>query len=154
MNIVTTDIDLVRQTKLGNRHALNILVIKHKRKLAYAISHYLKLPQHIEDVDQEAFIKAYSGIMAFRGDSRLSTWLHRIRINTAIDFLAAEHRHIPHYQPALNAETNEPIVSKVVDEGNPGQLLANNRIAKTFSSTLKNYQKSYAKKLHLERSID
>lgn len=153
MNIVTTDIDLERQTKLGNRHAFNILVIKHKRKLAYAISRYLKLPQHIEDVDQESFIKAYSGIMAFRGDSRFSTWLHRIGINTAIDFLAAEHRHIPHYQPALNAETNEPIVSKIVDQGNPEQLLANNQIAKTFSSTLKKLPEKLRKAITL-REID
>jgi len=77
MKIVTTDLDLVSQTKLGNRHAFNILVIKHKRKLAYVISRYLKLPQHIEDVVQEAFIKSYSGIMTFREDSQFSTWLHR-----------------------------------------------------------------------------
>lgn len=153
MNTATTDLDLVRQTKLGNSHAFNILVIKHKRKLVYAISRYLKLPQHIEDVVQEAFIKAYSGIMTFREDSRFSTWLHRIGINAAIDFLAAEHRRIPHYQPALNAETNEPIASEIVDEGNPEQLLANNQIAETISSTLKKLPEELRQAITL-REID
>ncbi len=153
MNIATTDLDLVRQTKLGNNHAFNILVIKHKRKLANVISRYLKLPQHIEDVVQEAFIKAFSGIMSFREDSKFSTWLHRIGINAAIDFLAAEHRRIPHYQPALNAETNEPIVSEIVDEGNPEQLLANNQITKIISSTLEKLPENLRNAITL-RGID
>ena len=104
MDTTTADLTLVRRTKSGDRHAFDMLVLKHQRKLANVISRYLKLPQQIEDIVQEAFIKAYLGIMSFREDSRFSTWLHRIGVNTAIDFLAAERRHIPlHQSPSMRA---------------------------------------------------
>jgi RNA polymerase sigma-70 factor (ECF subfamily) len=133
MNIDTTDLDLVRQSKLGNRNAFDRLVVKHQHKLACVISHYLKLPQQIEDVVQDTFIKAFLGIMAFREDSKFSTWLHRIGVNAAIDFLNAERRRIPLYQPPFNAITNELIVSEVVDDENPERFLATKQ---TISSVL------------------
>ena len=133
MNIATTDLDLVRQSKLGNRNAFDILVVKHQHKLASVISRYLKLPQQIEDVVQDTFIKAYLGIMAFREDSKFSTWLHRIGVNAALDFLNAERRRIPLYQPPVNSATNEFIVSEVVDDENPERFLSSRQ---TISSVL------------------
>ena len=123
MDPTTTDLTLVRQTKLGDHHAFDMLMLKHQQKLAYVISRYLKLPQQIEDIVQEAFIKAYLGIMSFREDSRFSTWLHRIGVNTAIDFLAAERRRIPLDQPPLRTDSNDPIALEIVDNNNPEQLL-------------------------------
>lgn len=58
---------------MGDRNAFDMLVVKHQSRLARVISRYLKLPQQIEDVVQEAFIGAYCGIMAFREDSQFST---------------------------------------------------------------------------------
>ncbi len=137
MNSVATDLDLVRRTKLGERHAFDILVVKHQRKLAHVISRYLKLPQQVEDMVQESFINAYWGIMSFREDSQFSTWMHRIGINTTMHFLAAERRRIPLYKPPFNADNNEPKVSEIVDDENPERLLAAKQIAGTISRELR-----------------
>mgnify|MGYP001399148446 CR=1 FL=1 len=123
MNITCTDIDLVRQVKLGNRSAFDSLVVKHKQKLARVIARYIKLPQQIEDVVQETFIKAYLGIMAFREDSQFSTWIYRIGVNAAIDFLSSEKRRIPLFQPSINSSNNEFIISEIIDSDNPEYLL-------------------------------
>jgi RNA polymerase sigma-70 factor (ECF subfamily) len=132
-----TDLDLVRRTKLGDRHAFDMLVVRHQRKLAYVISRYIRLPQQIEDVTQEAFIKAYRGIMSFREESKFSTWLHRIGVNAALSFLATERRRIPHYQSSFDANTNEPIASEIVSEESPERLLTTQQIGETVSSVLK-----------------
>lgn len=150
MNITTTDLDLVRQSKLGNRNAFDILVVKHQHKLASVISRYLKLPQQIEDVVQETFIKAYLGIMKFREDSKFSTWLHRIGVNAAIDFLNTERRRIPLYQPPFNSVTNKLIVSEVVDNENPERFLATKQ---TISSVLNRLPKELRTVITL-REID
>ena len=141
MDTTTADLTLVRRTKSGDRHAFDMLMLKHQRKLARVISRYLKLPQQIEDIVQEAFIKAYLGIMSFREESRFSTWLHRIGVNTAIDFLAAERRRIPLDQPPLKADSNEPIALEIVDDNNPEKLLAAQQINGTVTKALKKLPK-------------
>tara|TARA_Y100001936_G_C16072471_1_gene671670 strand:- start:1412 stop:2011 length:600 start_codon:yes stop_codon:yes gene_type:complete len=123
MNITCTDLDLVRQVKLGNRSAFDSLVVKHQQKLSRVIARYIKLPQQIEDVVQETFIKAYLGIMAFREDSQFSTWIYRIGVNAAIDFLSSEKRRIPLFQPSINSSNNEFIISEIIDSDNPEYLL-------------------------------
>lgn len=137
MKGIDTDLDLVRRAKLGDRHAFDMLVVRHQRMLAHVISGYIKLPQQIEDVTQEAFIKAYRGIKSFREESKFSTWLHRIGVNTALGFLAAERSRIPLYESSFNINTNEPIVSDIVNDENPEQLLATRQIGETVSSVLK-----------------
>jgi len=141
MDTTTADLTLVRRTKSGDRHAFDMLMLKHQRKLARVISRYLKLPQQTEDIVQEAFIKAYLGIMSFREESRFSTWLHRIGVNTAIDFLAAERRRIPLDQPPLKADSNEPIALEIVDDNNPEKLLAAQQINGTVTKALKKLPK-------------
>ncbi len=141
MDTTTADLNLVRRTKLGDRHAFDMLMLKHQQKLARVVSRYHKLPQQIEDIVQEAFIKAYLGIMSFREDSRFSTWLHRIGVNTAIDFLAAERRRIPLDHPPIRVDTNEPIALEIVDENNPEQLLAIQQINTTVTKALKKLPK-------------
>lgn len=153
MNSATTDLDLVRQAKSGDRKAFDMLVVKYQEKLKFVVSRYLKLPQQIEDVVQEAFIKAYYGIMSFREDSKFSTWLHRIGINTALCFLAAERRRIPHYQPTINADNNEPQVPEILDTDSPEQVLESNQIAKTVSNAFEKLPRDLREAITL-REID
>ena len=152
-NIAATDKDLVKRTKSGDRKAFGMLVTKYQDKLKSVVSRYLKLPQQIEDVVQEAFINAYSGIKSFREDSKFSTWLHRIGVNAALSYLSAERRRIPHYQPAFNADTNEPIVSEIVDKGSPEQAFTNNQITKAVSRALDNLPRDLREAITL-REID
>jgi len=71
------------------------LVIKYQRKLGRLLSRWVRDPAEVEDVTQEAFIKAYRALPSFRGESAFYTWLYRIAINTAKNYLVALGRRAP-----------------------------------------------------------
>src|SRR5918999_6279813 len=91
------DIDrqLVARAQRGDKQAFEMLVEKYQRKLARLLSRFIRDPAEVEDVTQEAFIKAYRALPAFRGDSAFYTWLYRIGINTAKNYLMAMGRRAP-----------------------------------------------------------
>ncbi len=77
------DQQLVERAQRGDKRAFELLVMKYQRKLARLLSRLVRDPAEVEDVAQEAFIKAYRALPSFRGDSAFYTWLYRIAINTA-----------------------------------------------------------------------
>jgi RNA polymerase sigma-70 factor, ECF subfamily len=83
------DQQLVRRAQHGEKRAFELLVVKYQRKLARLLGRLVKDPAEVEDVTQEAFIKAYRALPSFRGDSAFYTWLYRIGINTAKNYLVA-----------------------------------------------------------------
>ena len=89
------DQQLVERAQHGDKHAFELLVSKYQRKLARLLSRFIRDPTEVEDVTQEAFIKAYRALPAFRGDSAFYTWLYRIGINTAKNYLVAMGRRAP-----------------------------------------------------------
>jgi RNA polymerase sigma-70 factor (ECF subfamily) len=86
---------LVERAQHGDKHAFELLVSKYQRKLARLLSRFIRDPAEVEDVAQEAFIKAYRALPSFRGDSAFYTWLYRIGINTAKNYLVAMGRRAP-----------------------------------------------------------
>ena len=72
-----------------------LLVVKYQRKINRLVSRLVRDSAEIEDVTQEAFIKAYRALPQFRGDSAFYTWLYRIAINTAKNYLASQGRRAP-----------------------------------------------------------
>jgi RNA polymerase sigma-70 factor (ECF subfamily) len=92
---IDVDFELVTRAQNGDQFAFNALVVRHQRRLANAISRFVRIPQEVEDITQEAFIKAYKGLKSFRGDSTFSTWLHRIGVNSAKNYLVAQKRKLP-----------------------------------------------------------
>jgi RNA polymerase sigma-70 factor, ECF subfamily len=89
------DQQLVERAQRGDKKAFEMLVAKYQRKLSRLLSRLIRDPAEIEDVTQEAFIKAYRALPAFRGDSAFYTWLYRIGINTAKNYLVAMGRRAP-----------------------------------------------------------
>ena len=79
----------------GDKRAFELLVMKYQRKLGRLLSRLVRDPAEVEDVTQEAFIKAYRALPSFRGDSAFYTWLYRIAINTAKNYLVALGRRAP-----------------------------------------------------------
>ena len=92
------DQQLVERVQRGDKHAFDLLVIKYQRKLARLLSHFIRDAAEVEDVTQEAFVKAYRALPLFRGDSAFYTWLYRIGINTAKNFLVSQGRKVPTLQ--------------------------------------------------------
>ena len=86
---------LVEQVQQGDKQAFDVLVLKYQNKIIQLVNRYVHDSDEARDVAQEAFIKAYRAIGRFRGDSAFYTWLYRIAINTAKNYLVASGRRPP-----------------------------------------------------------
>jgi len=87
-----TDLSLVQRVQGGDRKAFDLLVLKYQHKVVKLVMRYVRSPAEAEDIAQEAFIKAYRALPQFRGDSAFYTWMYRIAINTAKNFIASRDR--------------------------------------------------------------
>jgi len=137
--VTDRDIDrqLVARAQHGDKQAFELLVEKYQRKLARLLSRFIRDPAEVEDVTQEAFIKAYRALPAFRGDSAFYTWLYRIGINTAKNYLMAMGRRAP-TSTEVEAEEAEGFEEgeQLRDINTPESLLLSNEIARTVNATI------------------
>ena len=94
---VPTDLDseLVRRVQRGDSAAFDLLVRKYQHRIAGLIGRYIADWSECQDVAQETFLRAYRALGNFRGDAQFYTWLHRIAVNTAKNYLVAHHRRPP-----------------------------------------------------------
>ena len=83
---------LVERVKAGDKHAFDLLVLKYQHRIIKLIMRYVRDPAEAMDVSQEAFLKAYRAMPKFRGDSAFYTWMYRIAINTAKNYIVAANR--------------------------------------------------------------
>jgi RNA polymerase sigma-70 factor (ECF subfamily) len=95
LTATATDQQLVARVQKGDSRAFDLLVLKYQHRIFGLISRYVRDVDEIQDVAQEAFIKAYRALPGFRGDSAFYTWLYRIAINTAKNYLVARSRRPP-----------------------------------------------------------
>lgn len=131
------DRQLVVRAQGGDKQAFNLLVEKYQRKLARLLSRFIRDPAEVEDVTQEAFIKAYRALPAFRGDSAFYTWLYRIGINTAKNYLMAMGRRAP-TSTEVEAEEAEGFDEgeQLRDINTPESALLTSEIAETVNKTI------------------
>ena len=90
-----TDQQIVERVQRGDKNAFSLLVTKYQHKVAHLVTRYVKNSGDVADVTQEAFIKAYRALPNFRGDSAFYTWLYRIAVNSAKNYLVAQGRKPP-----------------------------------------------------------
>ena len=90
-----SDQQLVNRVRAGDTNAFNFLVLRYQNRVAALVARFIKDHQDVEDVTQEAFIKAYRALHLFRGESAFYTWLYRIAVNTAKNSLVARGRRPP-----------------------------------------------------------
>ncbi|HEY9032447.1 MAG TPA: RNA polymerase sigma factor RpoE [Pseudomonadales bacterium] len=90
-----SDQQLVRQVQQGDKRAFDVLVVRYQHRIAALVSRFVRDADEVQDVTQEAFIKAYRALGGFRGDSQFYTWLYRIAINTAKNYLVSRNRRPP-----------------------------------------------------------
>jgi RNA polymerase sigma-70 factor (ECF subfamily) len=84
------DQQLVERAQKGDKRAFELLVMKYERKLGRLLSRMVRDAAEIDDITQESFIKAYRALPQFRGESAFYTWLYRIAVNTAKNYLMAK----------------------------------------------------------------
>ncbi len=128
---------LVERAQAGDRHAFDQLVSKYQRKLGRLLSRFIRDSAEIEDVTQEAFIKAFRALPSFRGDSAFYTWLYRIGINTAKNYLVAQGRRAP-TSTQFDSEEAETFESadQLRDINTPESLLMSKQIGETVNSAI------------------
>jgi RNA polymerase sigma-70 factor (ECF subfamily) len=127
---------LVERVKRGDKSAFDVLVRKYQHKVIKLVSRYVKDPEEALDVSQEAFIKAYRALPNFRGDSAFYTWMYRIAINTAKNYLVAQGRRLPSVdveaQEAEQFEGETPLK----EYATPESLMRRDEIEQTIFTTI------------------
>lgn len=128
---------LVERVQAGEKQAFDLLVSKYQRRLMRLLSRIVHDPAEAEDVVQETFIKAYRALRHFRGDSAFYTWLYRIGINTAKNFLVMQARRTP---TSTDTDAGQ---AEVFDDGEhlrdintPESVLASKQIAQTVNAAM------------------
>ncbi len=131
------DQQLVERAQRGDKHAFELLVAKYQRKLARLLSRFIRDAAEVEDVSQEAFIKAYRALPTFRGESAFYTWLYRIGINTAKNYLVAQGRRAPTVTVFDNEEAEGfEGGDELRDINTPENALMSKQIAQTVNSAV------------------
>ena len=131
------DQQLVERAQKGDKHAFELLVSKYQRKLARLLGRFIRDPVEVEDVAQEAFIKAYRALPSFRGESAFYTWLYRIGINTAKNYLVAMGRRAP-TTTEFNSEDAEGFDEgeQLRDINTPESAMMSKEIARTVDDAM------------------
>ena len=130
------DENLVLRVQQGDKAAFDLLVIKYQHKIIQLVNRYVKDPSEAQDVAQETFIKAYRALGDFRGDSAFYTWLYRIAINTAKNYLVSRARRSSNYQ--VDIQDAEAIENAPQLQGmdTPERLLLNQEIIDTIKTAI------------------
>ncbi|MDH4273598.1 MAG: RNA polymerase sigma factor RpoE [Gammaproteobacteria bacterium] len=130
------DRELVERVQRGDKRAFDLLVLKYQHKLAKLISRYVSDNAEVLDLAQEAFIKAYRALPNFRGDSAFYTWLYRIAINTAKNYLVSRGRRPTEVD--INAEDAENFegMANLREVGTPEHHLLKDEIEHTVMDAI------------------
>jgi RNA polymerase sigma-70 factor (ECF subfamily) len=127
---------LVERVQRGDKKAFDLLVLKYQQKVANLVSRYIRDPGETLDVTQEAFIKAYRALGNFRVESGFYTWLYRIAINTAKNYLVAQGRRPPGSD--VDAETAEQldVGTRLKEYSTPENHLLQDELAETVAKAM------------------
>jgi RNA polymerase sigma-70 factor (ECF subfamily) len=130
------DQKLVVRVQKGDKTAFDLLVRKYQHKVAKLISRYVRDRREVEDVTQEAFIKAYRAIGGFRGESAFYTWLYRIAVNTAKNYLESQSRRPPGSDMEIESAELIEGGEGLRDQATPERQMLTNEIATTVHRVL------------------
>ena len=131
-----TDQALVERVQKGDKRAFDLLVRKYQHKVVGVISRYISDWSECQDVAQEAFIRAYRAIGAFRGDSQFYTWVYKIAINTAKNYLVSQGRRPPQDDISIDDAVLLDGGARLKDRATPEHELLRQEIERTVFETV------------------
>ena len=127
---------LVERVQKGDKKAFDLLVRKYQQRVMNVLSRYVRDYAEVQDLAQETFIKAYRALASFRGDSAFYTWLYRIAINTAKNFIVAQGRRPPQEDVDATEAEQYSGADMLHESASPERLLLKDEIAKIVFKTI------------------
>ena len=131
-----TDKLLVERVKRGDKAAFDVLVLKYQQRVVNLVSRFVRNHADALDISQEAFLKAYRALPNFRGDSAFYTWLYRIAVNTAKNFLATQARRSGELSQEISEIEQIEANDALRDKATPERLLLRDEIQATVISAI------------------
>ncbi len=136
MSAKRSDAALVKRVQAGDKRAFDLLVLKYQSKIVNLVMRYLRDPDEANDVAQEAFLKAYRALPKFRGDSAFYTWLYRIAVNTAKNYLVAAKRRPMEYDLDLQDPEQYDMQARLKDIDSPEGVVLKDEVQKTIDKAI------------------
>ena len=152
MGDTQTDKLLVERVQQGDKSAFDALVLKYQQKIVHLIGRYVNDHAEALDVAQEAFIKAYRAIGKFRGDSAFYTWMYRIAINTAKNYLVSRSRRPPTSDVEAQDAEQFDIQTRLKEQGSPEHELLRQEIEQTVKDAVEELPEDLRMAINLRES--
>lgn len=138
MSAREADLLLVERVQSGDQAAFGLLVDKYQRRLLRLVLRMVRDSAEAEDVVQETFIKAYRALPNFRGESAFYTWLYRIGVNTAKNWLVANGKRMPTVSDLSNDDDEQSFEDseRLRDDETPDRVLMSKEIGETVNAAM------------------
>lgn len=137
MSARASDQKLVERVQQGDTSAFDVLVLKYQHKIAKLVLRYVRDPAEAQDVTQEAFLKAYRALPGFRGDSAFYTWMYRIAINTAKNYLVAAKRRPLEYDLDPQDPEQYDMQARLKETDTPEGLALSEEVRQTVNEAIR-----------------
>jgi RNA polymerase sigma-70 factor (ECF subfamily) len=132
----STDAQLVRRVQKGDKGAFDLLVLKYQHKIVNLVMRYVRDPDQALDITQEAFLKAYRALPRFRGDAAFYTWMYRIAVNTAKNYLAAQRRRPMDVELDMQDPEQYELHAKLKDTDTPEAVTLSHELQETVERAI------------------
>ena len=139
------DAELVRLAQAGDERAFQALVVKYQRRIARHVARYVKRANDVEEVVQDAFMRAYRGLASYRGDASFYSWLYRIASNAAFSFLKKNAGELP----VADERSDDGFEPGLTDEQTPERVLLARQIGDVVERAMARLQPELAEALVL-----
>lgn len=136
MSNESSDKKLVKRVQRGDKGAFDLLVLKYQHKIVNLVLRYVRDPDLALDITQEAFIKAYRALPRFRGDSAFYTWMYRIAVNTAKNYLAAQRRRPIGVELDLQNPEQYDLPANLKENDTPESITLSNELQETVERAI------------------
>jgi len=135
-NPADSDAQLVERVQRGDKRAFDLLVLKYQGRVQAIVSRFVRDRDEVADVSQEAFIKAYRALPKFRGDSQFYTWLYRIAVNCAKNYLVSRNRRPPSSDIDMDDAEQIGASGHLTELDNPENSLARDQLAAALEAVI------------------
>lgn len=89
------ELELIKLSQQGDKSAFGSLVIKYQYRVSKIVGRFTYDPSEVLDISQDAFIRAFKAIKTFRGECSFYTWIYRIAVNAAKNYIKFRSRRVP-----------------------------------------------------------